>query len=283
MIRSASLFSKARSAGNWIGIALSALACTACGPAGSEQSATQIGVSIAGPLDKAMVERLQSTDFSKASYVRLYSPGSGDNVSAIAVARLLKRQGKPIFISGYCGTACLMIALISKPKVQLDGGSLFTVGNTATSSYYMSRDKYPDFAERVFKPRMQTELNWIAENRVDPRVLLLPQIMIDTKCLTQPIMNPPDGIPTNSFGSKYLEWVIPKEDLRRFHISTDMAEYANSDVVALTKEYFPNIPGASMRNEPIPLGELGLSFEQLAAQLSAVPVCTAELVNRNIG
>lgn len=171
----------------------------------SDPSRQSVEIEISGALDQDALERLRRADLSKASRILVSSPG-GDPTAAVEIAKILKSSNRPIIIDGVCGSACLMIAIIDNGSVEFTPGSVLILHNTATSTYLMASATYPAMAAQKFLPPMQAEQAWASDNGIDARLLLLPQMMIDTLCLVGPSGDNPEDYKSFAYGSTYKGW-----------------------------------------------------------------------------
>jgi len=192
-------------------ITLLAFSTNACGDAASPTREFRID----GELNPTLAGKIENTDFQGITRISVNSFG-GDTISAVRIARKLKNSDLPIIIDGMCSSACMMIAIIDNGNVEFRDGSLFLLHNTATSTYLMSSTPYKNISESAFKNAMDIEREWTSENGVELRFLLLPQMMIDTLCLSGPKSDDPQRYKEFVYASTYIGWVPSPEIARGF-------------------------------------------------------------------
>jgi hypothetical protein len=219
-------------------LTLSALVGLSC--SGGAEPAGNRTLDLAGPLDSAMWRRVSEASWDKIDSIRVQSRG-GDPKFAVLIARELKRSGKTINIDGFCASACLMIAVTNNGKVAFSKGSTLTVHNTASSVYYMSLRTYPKIAAAYYRERMTAERAWFVENEIDPRLLLIPQFMIDTPCLEGPETDDPRRYREIFFMAHYSGWIIPPEAAKTFGMRASGWEPHPADA---KKRLYGNLEGS---------------------------------------
>jgi len=250
---------------------LASLLAIACSNGNEHPKVNELAVR--GEISEEMVRRLSAVDWSSIGSIRFESFG-GDPASAVAVARILKNTGKTIVIDGACSSACLMIAVIDGDKVEFGPNSILVIHNSASSAYYMSSRLYPRISNTYYKPRMVLERAWLVENNVDPRLLLLPQLAIETPCIAGPKLDDPVHSTELKFASRYLGWLLPVEVARDFGMK--FRGQWNEAPGRVNATFFAASSGASSAelsfSVPTPKA-LALTEKELSEMLAAIPMC----------
>lgn len=252
-------------------LSLMSLLAVACSKANEHPKSNELAVR--GKIDEEMVRRLSAVDWNGIGSIRFESFG-GDPASAVAVARILKDTGKTIVVDGVCLSACLMIAVIDGDQVEFGPNSVLVIHNSASSAYYMSSRLYPSISNSYYKPRMDLERAWLVENNVDPRLLLLPQLAIETPCIAGPKLDDPVHSTELKFASRYLGWLLPLEAARDFGMK--FRGQWNEAPGRVNAIFFAASQGASSAelsfSVPTPKA-LALTERELSEMLAAIPMC----------
>jgi hypothetical protein len=253
-----------------LGLAAGLLLTLACSP-NAEADASRTLV-LDGRMDAEMLARVSAVRWTDYDAIKFSSPG-GDLAVSVPIARALKNSGKPIEIDGICASSCLMVAVIGDGRVSFSSASSLLGHNTASSGYYMALRKYPRIASSRYYEGMLMERAWLLENQIDPRLLLAPQFMLETPCVTGPAEDDPKLGDQLNYISKFGLWSIPEETAAAFGLEARGWKASATDVSNLFRSLGRTVNAALINDEPVPPEMLTTSEKDLASILYSIELC----------
>ena len=170
---------------------------------------------VRGILDPIDVEKFIDNRNYNFAKVDVSSPG-GHAASIIKLARVIKKSAVPIYIHDVCASACFYILSIDK-NVSVSSNTIVSIHHFSASMASMLKYTQPK-ASAIFESDAHMDRQWLRENGVDERILLISQLKIETICSRLGNEKIVRGIEASEYASKFNGWLLTPVEAKAYGV-----------------------------------------------------------------